>query len=69
VYRYTYDDGSRKHVFYVVFTVIKVSDRKLVNVMAEKLTLTNPWYPGVDTLVAGEWMRFNDFASSVRVNE
>jgi len=67
VYRYVYDASGKKRVFYVVFTVIKMSDDKLVNVMAEKLTLANPWYPGVDTLVAGEWTRFNDFAASVRV--
>jgi hypothetical protein len=67
IYRYEYQAGGVSQGFYVAFTIIKASDDHLVNVMAEKLTETNPWYPGVDALVGRDWARFNDFAASVRV--
>jgi hypothetical protein len=53
--------------FYVVFMITVHGDDTVVNVMAEKLTPANPWYPGKEALVRGAWTRFNQFAASVRV--
>lgn len=69
VYRYRYGDDDVPDEFYVVFEVIEVAPGRVVNVMAEKLTVANPWNPGLDTLVAGRWTRFNDFAESVEVGD
>ncbi len=53
--------------FYVVFMITHHGDDAVVNVMAEKLTPANPWYPGKEALMRGAWTRFNHFAASVRV--
>jgi len=67
IYRYEYGERDDPEEFFVAFKVIQADDGRVVNVMAEKLTTANPWYPGIDTLVGGTWDRFNDFAASVEV--
>jgi len=66
VYRHD-PNGPDDAAFYVVFIITDHGDETVVNVMAEKLTPANPWYPGKEALVRGAWTRFNEFAASVRV--
>ncbi len=67
VYRYDYQQDGVPALFYTAFAIIRSSDTHVVNVMAERLTLENPWYPGIDVLSVGEWERFTGFAASVEV--
>jgi hypothetical protein len=69
VYRYDYRRDGSPSMFYTAFAIIRFSASSVVNVMAEWLTLENPWYPGIDTLSARQWQRFNELAASVEVSD